>query len=234
MQFEIVHNKTTLKFIISPAREFIIVDKAEQAGTSCGDSDLFIRDIPVSNKNRDFRCFPRPCQYFTLDHKRFLPDPFQLLGSLQSWLLTSSLVPTQPPIWWVPGALSTGVKRLGHEADHSSPSSADVKNGGAVPPLPHMFSWHCVSFIKQRDNCPLRYLYWYKCHLHILKDLRLPLIQKIAPWFRLFNAFFFVRCIKWTHNVAVISLRLSIHQYYFQNYSTAFLTKYEIRSTCLH
>jgi hypothetical protein len=34
---------------------------------------------------------------------------------------------TQPPIQWVPEALSLGVKRLGREADHSSPSSAEVK-----------------------------------------------------------------------------------------------------------
>jgi hypothetical protein len=27
------------------------------------------------------------------------------------------------------------------EADHSSPTSAEVKNGGAIPPLPHMSSW---------------------------------------------------------------------------------------------
>jgi hypothetical protein len=36
--------------------------------------------------------------------------------------------PTQPPIQWVPEALSLGVKRLGREADHSPPSSAEVKN----------------------------------------------------------------------------------------------------------
>jgi hypothetical protein len=35
--------------------------------------------------------------------------------------------PTQPPIQWVPWALSLGVKRLGREADHSPPSSAEVK-----------------------------------------------------------------------------------------------------------
>jgi hypothetical protein len=35
---------------------------------------------------------------------------------------------TQPPIQWVPGALSPRVKRQGREADHSPPSSADVKN----------------------------------------------------------------------------------------------------------
>jgi hypothetical protein len=38
------------------------------------------------------------------------------------------LGPTQPPIQLVRGALSLGVKRPGREADHSSPSSAEVKN----------------------------------------------------------------------------------------------------------
>jgi hypothetical protein len=36
---------------------------------------------------------------------------------------------------------SKGVKRQGREADHSPPSSAKVKNGGAVPPLPNISSW---------------------------------------------------------------------------------------------
>jgi hypothetical protein len=34
---------------------------------------------------------------------------------------------TQPPIQWVPGALSLGVKWPGREADHSPPTSAEVK-----------------------------------------------------------------------------------------------------------
>jgi hypothetical protein len=33
----------------------------------------------------------------------------------------------QPPIQWVPGALSPGVKRPGSETDHSPPTSAEVK-----------------------------------------------------------------------------------------------------------
>jgi hypothetical protein len=37
------------------------------------------------------------------------------------------LGPTQPPIKLVPVALSLGVKRPGREADHSPPSSAEVK-----------------------------------------------------------------------------------------------------------
>jgi hypothetical protein len=39
----------------------------------------------------------------------------------------TALGPTQPPIQWVLGALSLEVKRPGCEADHSSPSSAEVK-----------------------------------------------------------------------------------------------------------
>jgi len=39
----------------------------------------------------------------------------------------TALKPIQPPIQWVPGALSLGVKRLGREAEHSPPSSADMK-----------------------------------------------------------------------------------------------------------
>jgi len=33
---------------------------------------------------------------------------------------------TQPPIQWVPEALTPRVKRLGREADHSSPSNTEV------------------------------------------------------------------------------------------------------------
>jgi hypothetical protein len=39
-----------------------------------------------------------------------------------------ALGPTQPPIQCVPGALSLGIKRPGREADHSPPSSVEVKN----------------------------------------------------------------------------------------------------------
>jgi hypothetical protein len=38
-----------------------------------------------------------------------------------------TLWPTQSLIQWVLGALFLGVKRLGREADHSPPSSAEVK-----------------------------------------------------------------------------------------------------------
>jgi hypothetical protein len=38
-----------------------------------------------------------------------------------------ALRPTQPPIQWVPRDLSLRVKRPGSEADHSPPSSVEVK-----------------------------------------------------------------------------------------------------------
>jgi hypothetical protein len=42
--------------------------------------------------------------------------------------------PTQPPVQWVPRALSPGLKRPEREADNSPPSSAEVKN-----------AWRCTS-----------------------------------------------------------------------------------------
>jgi hypothetical protein len=56
----------------------------------------------------------------------------------------AALGPTQPPIQWVPGALSLGVNRSGREADHSA--------RGAIPPLPNMPSWPWCSAKKHRDT----------------------------------------------------------------------------------
>jgi hypothetical protein len=44
----------------------------------------------------------------------------------------TALGPTQPPIQLIPVALSLGVKRPGLEADHSHPSSAEVKEWVAL------------------------------------------------------------------------------------------------------
>jgi hypothetical protein len=43
---------------------------------------------------------------------------------------------TQPPIQWVPGAFNLWVKVPGREADHSPPSSAEVKNAWSYIPTP--------------------------------------------------------------------------------------------------
>jgi hypothetical protein len=80
-------------------------------------------------------------------------------------LLTVSrpfLVPTQPPIKRVLRAFSQGVKRPGREANRLPSSSAEVKNGGAVPPVPNMSPWHNAKLIKHKDNLPFYLYYLYR------------------------------------------------------------------------
>jgi hypothetical protein len=85
-----------------------------------------------------------------------LDGPASIPGRGKIFLFSTTcrpaLGPTQPPIQWAPGTLYPRIKRPGRKADHSPPSSAEVKNGGAIPPLPHMSSWHSVWLIKHRDN----------------------------------------------------------------------------------
>jgi hypothetical protein len=49
---------------------------------------------------------------------------------------TTALGPTQPPVQWVPGSLSLGVKPPGREADHSPSSSAEVKTAWSYTSTP--------------------------------------------------------------------------------------------------
>jgi hypothetical protein len=44
------------------------------------------------------------------------------------------------------------IRRPEREADHTFPSSTDVKNGGVIPPLLHAFSWNNAQLMKYRDN----------------------------------------------------------------------------------
>jgi hypothetical protein len=59
------------------------------------------------------------------------------------WLWSS----TQPPLQWVPR-----VKRPRQEADHSRPTSAEVKKIWVYTSLPHTPRWRSANFIKYRDN----------------------------------------------------------------------------------
>jgi hypothetical protein len=55
-----------------------------------------------------------------------------------------ALGPTQPSVIrvCVPMVFSPGVKRPELKVDHRLPFNAEVKNGGAIPPFPHMSSLH--------------------------------------------------------------------------------------------
>jgi len=63
------------------------------------------------------------------------------------------LGPTQPPIQWVWGALSLGLKRPGREAGHSPASSAEVKKmSEAIPPLPNTPSQRGAQVKKKKGT----------------------------------------------------------------------------------
>jgi hypothetical protein len=84
------------------------------------------------------------------------------------------LVFTQPPIQWVPRAISLGVERPCREANHLSPSSVEMQNGGAILPLFLflMFAACCVSYLlilihRQRNHNLLTFV-----HLHVSTIIR--------------------------------------------------------------
>jgi len=64
------------------------------------------------------------------------------------------LAPTQPPIQWVPGAFTPGVKWPGRKADHLPPSSAEVKNLWRYTSTPQyvVMAW-CL--VKRMENFAL-------------------------------------------------------------------------------
>jgi hypothetical protein len=76
---------------------------------------------------------------YGLDGRVSNPGRDKILFSIPSRMAMGSI---QHPIKWVLGVLSSGVKRQGRKADKSPPSSAKVKNGGSIPPLPYISSGH--------------------------------------------------------------------------------------------
>jgi hypothetical protein len=72
---------------------------------------------------------------------------------------------TQPPIQWVPVALSLGVKRSGHEAGHSPPFSAEVKECVELYlHSPNTPSW-CGAQVKHRDSFTFTFTGMIKWHV---------------------------------------------------------------------
>jgi len=51
---------------------------------------------------------------------------------------------TQPPLQWVSGVFTRGVKRAGRETDHSPPSSAEVKNAWSYISTPPIYLYGVV------------------------------------------------------------------------------------------
>jgi hypothetical protein len=102
----------------------------------------------------DFRGFPQEPVAGKIED-----SPFSIATRLRAgWLRNRGSIPgrkktifssasrpalgsTQPPLQWVPGAVSPGIKRRGLKADHSPLPSAEDKNGGAIPQLHHVPLW---------------------------------------------------------------------------------------------
>jgi hypothetical protein len=70
-----------------------------------------------------------------------MPCPVQDSSFLHSIETDSGAHPALCPMS-TRGSFSGGVKWHGREVDHSPPSSAEIKKGGAIPPLHSMFLWH--------------------------------------------------------------------------------------------
>jgi hypothetical protein len=77
-----------------------------------------------------------------------------------------ALVPTQPPIKWVPRDVSLRVKRPGREADNSPPSSVEVKNLYSYAALPNTPLWHGAQ-LKHRDNFTFTFTDYFKKFGHL-------------------------------------------------------------------
>jgi hypothetical protein len=76
----------------------------------------------------------------------------------------TALGPTQPPIQWVPGALSLGVKRPGREADHSLPSSAEIKEWVELYlHSPNTPPWRGAQLKSTGTTLPFTFTFTYWC-----------------------------------------------------------------------
>jgi hypothetical protein len=95
---------------------------------------------------------------------------FNSRRGLGIFLFTASrtaLGPTQPPIQWVAGALSLGVKRPGREANHSPHLVPRSRKRGTIPPLPQ-YAFMVWCLVKHRDNFTFYlYTYMFSCSLYL-------------------------------------------------------------------
>jgi hypothetical protein len=90
-----------------------------------------------------------------------------------------ALGPTQPPIQWIRGALSLGVRRPGREADHSTPSSAEVKECVELYlHSPNTPAWRGAQ-LKDRHNFTFTQALWTAETRGVL--VRTPSTKPISP-----------------------------------------------------
>jgi hypothetical protein len=138
LQETVSHSKLTSKFNNACSTSIPIHDFMVWCLSTRSSSRFCFRgpNTSIFSKNKHFR-FPSSgysSRYSGIALGYGLDDRgprFRFLAGLRIFLFTTAsrtaLGPTQPPIQWVPEALSLGVKWPGREADHPPPSSAEVK-----------------------------------------------------------------------------------------------------------
>jgi hypothetical protein len=96
----------------------------------------------------------------------------------------TALGPTQPPIQWVPRALSLGIKRPRCEADHSPPSSAEVEEWvDLYLHSPNTPSWRGAQLKKKhKDNFTFTFLTTW-CRILFEKLTVTQLVKKYSAFF---------------------------------------------------
>jgi hypothetical protein len=70
---------------------------------------------------------------------------------------------------------------------HSPTPSAEVKNGGAIPLLPHMSSWDSAQIIKHMENFTFFFIYNFNLKFVLLRHIFVGLLSwgvRLRSWLR--------------------------------------------------
>jgi hypothetical protein len=90
-------------------------------------------------------------------------------GRVKNFLFSKSSRPalrsTQPPIQWVPGALSPGVKWPRREVDHSPPTSAEVKKIWIYTSTPIRLHGVVLNYLSTGTTLPLPLYSLWLCEM---------------------------------------------------------------------
>jgi len=131
------------------------------------------------------RCLSWQLSLYGLDDRGSVPGRDFLFATSSR----PALGPTQRPLQWVPRSLSSGVKRPRREADHSPPSSDEVKN-----------AWRYTSTSIRLHGVEKLYLYLMN-YISVAVALDLPLA--CTGLLSLFHSFILSFTHRHSYNTAV-------------------------------
>jgi hypothetical protein len=92
------------------------------------------------------------------------------------FIVLPALGPIQPPIQWVSGAVSMGVKRPGREAEHLPPSSAEVKNAWSYTST-QQYTFIAWCLVKNKHKATLLTLWCFVLPVPISQNIRKAVLE---------------------------------------------------------